>query len=183
MGMSGFHGAKRLSALLPCLFTAAILALPACKKPVPLPLPPVKKAKQPSFPIECSLMDPKNGTSIPVKITGRSDTHVDFIRLKDVKFFSYSIDKLAPEDQKFVRGLPLVATDPSFMPKKEEPPYIKNRLDQITKLEKEISILKLQAKKEVENPGMARQYKRRISDMTTEISGLRADIEIYRLNH
>lgn len=150
------------------LLAAAFLCLPACEKP--------------AYPISYTFIEPDTGKALEAEITGRTQTHVEFIRLKDSKFFSYPIDKLTADDKKFVNRLRLEKTDPSRAPK-EKSPYIQTRLDHIARLEKEIARLELEIQQEQDNPGMLKHHKRQLVDKKAEIEGLTKDIEQHRLNH
>lgn len=151
------------------LLAAAFLCLPACEKP--------------AYPINYTFIEPKTGKALEAEITGRTPTHVEFIRLKDSKFFSHPIDKLSPEDQKFVERLRLEKTDPSSLPKDPSPAFIQTRLDHIAKLEKEIARLGLEVRQEQDNPGMLKHHQRQIIDKEAEIEELKNDIEQHRLDH
>lgn len=150
------------------LLAAALLCLPACQKP--------------AYPISYTFIEPNTGKPLEAEITGRTQTHVEFIRLKDSKFFSYPIDKLTADDSKFVNRLRLEKTDPSRIPK-EKPAYVQTRLDHIARLEQEIARLKLEIGQEQDSPGMLNHHKRQIVDKKAEIQELTAEIEQYRLNH
>lgn len=119
---------------------------------------------------------------MPVSITGRNSTHVEFFRLTDSKFFSISLDKLSSEDRKFVKTLTLKKTPDDLIPKisKRKPAYIQTRLEQIVRLEADIVSLKMEIKGEASNPGMLRQHTRQITEKNLEILELRQAIEDYR---
>ncbi|MCF6314563.1 MAG: hypothetical protein L3J39_19095 [Verrucomicrobiales bacterium] len=143
------------------------------------------KQKEISYPIEHSFTDPKDGSSIEVSITGRSATHIDFIRQKDVKFFSFPIIKLTKKDQTYVEKLPINPSDEKIVPAvaRNNPPYIQTRLEQIVRLEKNISQLTQELKGESNNPGMQRQHQRQILEKKAEIEHLKKAIADRKSSH
>lgn len=162
------RGVSQLSLAMATLLAAAFLCLPACEKP--------------AYPISYTFIEPNTGKPLEAEITGRTQTHVEFIRLKDSKFFSYPIDKLTADDKKFVNRLRLEKTEPSRIPK-EKSAYIQTRLDHIARLEQEIARLGLEIRQEQDNPGMLNHHKRQIIDKKAEIEKLKNDIEQHHLDH
>lgn len=149
------------------LLVAAFLCLPACEKP--------------TYPINYTFIEPNTGKPLEAEITGRTQSHVEFIRLKDSKFFSYPIDKLTADDQKFVARLRLESTEPPQLPK-EEPAYIQTRLEHIARREQEVTRLELEIQQEQDNPGMIKHHQRQIADKKTEIEEFKNDIAQHRLD-
>ena len=150
------------------LLAAAFLCLPSCEKP--------------AYPISYTFIEPDSGKPLEVEITGRTQTQVEFIRSKDSKFFSYPIDKLSPEDRKFVERLLLEKTNSSRIPQ-AKPVYVQTRLDRIARLEQEIARLDLEIQREQDNPGMRKHHQRQIAGKEAEIEELKKDIEQHRLEH
>ncbi len=160
-------GAPQFSPAMATLFAAAFfLCLPSCEKP--------------AYPIRHTFIDSDSGKALEVEITGRTQTQVEFIRLEDSKFFSYPIDKLSPEDRKFVERLRLEKTDSARIPRKKTA-YVQTRLDHIAKLEQEITRLEREIQQEQNNPGMRRHHQRQMADKGAEIEKLKKDIEQHRL--
>ncbi len=170
-GKLPFYRTARPHAFLSAVFIAIIFSVSGCKKP--------------EYPVTYSLTDPKDGKSIPVRITGRTTTHVEFIRQKDSKFFSYPLNKLSSKDRKFVARLPVAKTDDKIVPPiaKNNPPYIQSRLEQMARLEKGIFRLKREIEDEAGNPGMIKHHQKQISSKLKEILELQQDIERYRSEH
>jgi len=172
------HITSRFRAFLPSVMIALLCCITSCEKL--------------ELPVTHSLTDAKNNSLIPIQITGRTKTHVDFVRLKDSKSFTYPISKLTPEDQKFVRGLAIMQTGSV-----SNPAYIQSRLAHISKLKKDITRLEHEMEterkpsapnvnhskfKEVKNT-LYQRHAKIIADKKHEITELESDIKIYRLDH
>ncbi len=144
-----------------CILITIVFSVSACNKDA-------------KYPIDRTFSDPKDGSTIAVNITGRTATHIEFIRVKDSKFFSYPLSKLNPKDRKYVEQLPLTKTDETLVPAvaRNNPPYIQTRLERISQLQKSIILLEKEVQGEQTNPGMQTEHNRQIADKKKEIMEL-----------
>lgn len=68
-------------------------------------LPSVFRRDSTAFPFARSLTN-ENELSLDVVVTGRSDEGLHFLSLRDNRSYHYPIERLAPDDRAFARGLP-----------------------------------------------------------------------------
>jgi hypothetical protein len=160
------------------VYLAFILFLSGCEKMSSSVTETMQKPL--AFPITRTLLD-NTGRPLEATIIGRGVNSITVIRKSDRARFDIPLDRLAPSDQEFAKGLPLTPAPPEVNvaatpPEKDSPgslAFLITKRDELErKLEKNMELLITMDRNTVKGRSMKSERER----MLNELAEIKADI-------